>query len=487
MCIKAVMMRIYSCAENADFYCCAFFSIERMMVMDSKIRQQLLIKSPGRLMLQLGIPAVIGMTVIGLYPLMDGVFAGNIIGQRAMAACSVAIPLSFINSGISTLLGVGSASILSRALGKGDKKTVDMIMGNLVFWAVVLSVIVTLFGITFAPHFLDLVGASGEIKELGVRYLRVLFLGSVFVNFTQSSNMVIRGEGHLKIAMGIMGAGAILNIILDPIFMYAMGSRGIEGAAIATVLSQFVTAVASVYYYKKKSKVVKINHIGMKKDICGEMFAVGFSAMLMQIMYLIQQSLMYKMAFKYGGTDNGILMAATLRIFGFSFIPLWGLSQGMQPVIGTNYGTKLYSKVKAEFKVFNLGALVLAGVFYIPVMLFSKQVLHMFGVENDIIMAGLSHFRMLYSVFIAYGLMVTTVVFFQSVGDAKKAGMLVIFRQLIVFVPAIIFLPKAFGIDAVWFTQPSVDFAVTIIGGLLAAATMKKFPRDAEMIQSSIE
>ena len=150
----------------------------------------------------------------------------------------------------------------------------------------------------FAPQFLDLVGATGEIKELGVRYLRVLFLGSIFVNFAQSSNMVIRGEGHLKIAMGIMGAGAVLNIILDPIFMYAMGSRGIEGAAIATVLSQLITAVVSVYYFKKKSKVVKINHIAMKKDIFGEMFAVGFSAMMMQVMTLIQQSLMYKMSFK---------------------------------------------------------------------------------------------------------------------------------------------------------------------------------------------
>lgn len=420
--------------------------------MDSQIRQELLTKSPVRLMFQLGIPGIVGMVVIGLYPFMDGVFAGNIIGQSAMAACSVAMPLTLVNNGISTLLGVGSASILSRALGKGDKKTVDQIMGNLIFWVLVLSTTVMILGILFAPQFLDLVGATGEIKELGVRYLRVLFLGSIFVNFAQSSNMVIRGEGHLKIAMGIMGAGAVLNIILDPIFMYAMGSRGIEGAAIATVLSQLITAVVSIYYFKKKSKVVKINHIAMKKDIFGEMFAVGFSAMMMQVMTLIQQSLMYKMSFKYGGTDNGILMAAALRIFAFSFIPLWGLSQGMQPVIGTNYGAKIYSRVKAGLKVFNWGALVLAGLFYLPIMLFPRQILHMFGVENDILTAGIPHFRMLYSIFIVYGFMIISVVFFQSIGDAKKAGILVIFRQLVVFVPSIIILPRAFGIDAVWYT-----------------------------------
>lgn len=455
--------------------------------MDSQIRQELLTKSPVRLMFQLGIPGIVGMVVIGLYPFMDGVFAGNIIGQSAMAACSVAMPLTLVNNGISTLLGVGSASILSRALGKGDKKTVDQIMGNLIFWVLVLSTTVMVLGILFAPQFLDLVGATGEIKELGVRYLRVLFLGSIFVNFAQSSNMVIRGEGHLKIAMGIMGAGAVLNIILDPIFMYAMGSRGIEGAAIATVLSQLITAVVSVYYFKKKSKVVKINHIAMKKDIFGEMFAVGFSAMMMQVMTLIQQSLMYKMSFKYGGTDNGILMAAALRIFAFSFIPLWGLSQGMQPVIGTNYGAKIYSRVKAGLKVFNWGALVLAGLFYLPIMLFPRQILHMFGVENDILTAGIPHFRMLYSIFIVYGFMIISVVFFQSIGDAKKAGILVIFRQLVVFVPSIIILPRAFGIDAVWYTQPLVDFIMTAISAVLIVLTVKRFPhKDAETIQSSL-
>lgn len=455
--------------------------------MDSQIRQELLTKSPVRLMFQLGIPGIVGMVVIGLYPFMDGVFAGNIIGQSAMAACSVAMPLTLVNNGISTLLGVGSASILSRALGKGDKKTVDQIMGNLIFWVLVLSATVMILGILFASQFLDLVGATGEIKELGVRYLRVLFLGSIFVNFAQSSNMVIRGEGHLKIAMGIMGAGAVLNIILDPIFMYAMGSRGIEGAAIATVLSQLITAVVSVYYFKKKSKVVKINHIAMKKDIFGEMFAVGFSAMMMQVMTLIQQSLMYKMSFKYGGTDNGILMAAALRIFAFSFIPLWGLSQGMQPVIGTNYGAKIYSRVKAGLKVFNWGALVLAGLFYLPIMLFPRQILHMFGVENDILTAGIPHFRMLYSIFIVYGFMIISVVFFQSIGDAKKAGILVIFRQLVVFVPSIIILPRAFGIDAVWYTQPLVDFIMTAISAVLIVLTVKRFPhKDAETIQSSL-
>ena len=222
--------------------------------MKQGIKEQLLTENPLALMFQLCIPAVIGMIVIGFYPLMDGIFAGNIIGQNAMTACGVAVPLTFLNNGIATLLGIGSASILSRALGKGDQNTVDKIMGNLIFWSLLLSIIISIIGIISAPHFLSMVGATEEIKEYGIRYLRVIFLGSVFVNFTQSANMVMRGEGLMKKAMFIMGLGAIINIILDPILMKAMGERAIEGAALATVIAQFIQAAVTLYYFIKKSE-----------------------------------------------------------------------------------------------------------------------------------------------------------------------------------------------------------------------------------------
>ena len=235
--------------------------------MKEDMKEQLLTKRPIDLLFQLSIPAVIGMIVIGLYPLMDGIFAGKIIGQTAMTACGVAMPLTFFNSGVSTLLGVGSASVLSRAIGKGDQKTVDKIMGNLIFWVILFSAIITVGGILLAPHFLDMVGATGEIKAYGIRYLRVIFIGSLFVNFTQSANMVMRGEGLMKKAMMIMGLGALLNIILDPILMTVMGEYAIEGAAIATITAQFVQAVVTLHYFLKKSKVVKIHKIKSDEEI----------------------------------------------------------------------------------------------------------------------------------------------------------------------------------------------------------------------------
>lgn len=442
--------------------------------MKQEMKEQLLTKSPVALMVQLCVPAVIGMLVIGLYPLMDGIFAGNIIGQNAMTACGVAIPLTFFNSGVSTLLGVGSASILSRALGKGDGKTVDKIMGNLIFWVILFSVIITAGGILLAPHFLTMVGATGEIKTFGVRYLRVLFPGSLFVNFTQSANMVLRGEGLMKKAMSIMGLGAMLNILLDPVLMSLMGDYAIEGAALATVIAQFVQAAVTLRYFLRKSKTVRIHKIGADADIYPEMFGVGSSAMMMQVLFMIQQTLLYRQAFKYGGDVNGTLMAVSMRIYGFSFIPIWGMSQGLQPVVGTNFGAEQFHRVKETMKIFSLGGLLLAAFFWAPALLFSERILSAFGVESNIIAEGLSHFRIFYSVFVLYGVMVMSITYFQAVGNGKKAGIIVMFRQLFLFVPAMLILPKFFGIDAVWFTQPMVDFLMITVGVLMMTSELRK-------------
>ena len=446
--------------------------------MKQDMKEQLLTKRPIDLLFQLSVPAVIGMIVIGLYPLMDGIFSGKIIGQTAMTACGVAMPLTFFNSGVSTLIGVGSASVLSRAIGKGDQKTADKIMGNLIFWVILFSAIITIGGILLAPHFLSMVGATGEIKAYGIRYLRVIFIGSLFVNFTQSANMVMRGEGLMKKAMMIMGLGALLNIILDPILMTVMGKYAIEGAALATITAQFIQAVITLNYFLKKSKVVKIHKIQPDEEVKKEMFSVGSSAMMMQLLFMIQQTMLYKMSFKYGGDTNGILMAASLRVYAFSFIPLWGMSQGLQPVVGTNFGAKQFDRVRQAMKVFSIGGLVLAAIFWLPSLLFSSRILSLFGVEADIISQGVGNFRLFYCVFILYGVMVMTITFFQSIGNGKKAGIIVMLRQLFLFVPAMIFLPKVFGVKAVWFTQPLVDFIMIIVGIFMMLSELNKMGKD---------
>lgn len=447
--------------------------------MQDDMKTQLLTKPPKQLLIQLSIPAVMGMFVIGLYPLMDGIFAGQIIGQVAMAACGVAMPLTYINSGIATLLGMGSASVLARALGKGDQGVVNKVMGNLIFWVLVCSAITIVGGLLLAPYFLDLVGASGEIKALGIRYLHIIFLGSVFVNFTQSANMVIRGEGLMKKAMLIMGLGAAMNIVLDPILMMALGDFAIEGAALATVLSQITQALVTYHYFRKQSQQVKIGPIRIEKELSGQVFAVGVSAMMMQLLFMIQQTLLYKMAFQYGGEMHGTLMAAAIRMYGFSFIPLWGMSQGLQPVVGTNFGAKRYDRVAASVRVFSWGGLLLAGFFWILALALPGQILQLFGVEASLIAQGVGYFRLFYMSFVLYGVMVMAVTFFQAIGDGKKASLIVLGRQLVVFVPLVLLLPQWLGVAGVWLAQPLVDTVIILLGVWLMIKEIRKFPASA--------
>ncbi len=299
--------------------------------------------NPSTLKHSLSLPAVIGMVVIGLYNFMDAIFVGNLIGSAAMTAVKVSYPFTLMNSGVSTLLGVGSASVLSRAIGKKDQDTIDRIMGNLTMSVIVLSLVITAVGMLFTRQLLSLTGAEGEILTLAERYLRVIFVGSLFVNFAQAANMVMRGEGLLKKAMLIMGIGAVLNILLDPVLILAL--KTVEGAAYATILSQFVQFVITLWYFVKQSKRVRIHSLRIDGTIMPQVLSVGVSAMLMQVMQLVQQTIMYQVAQTWGGSQWQTVLGAALSLQAFAFIPLWGISQGFQPAAGTKYGAKNFERV----------------------------------------------------------------------------------------------------------------------------------------------
>lgn len=429
----------------------------------NKNSEELLSMRPIDIMIKLSVPAILGMIVIGLYPLMDGIFAGQILGQEEMTAIRIAMPFTFFNTGVSTLIGVGSASVLSRALGKRDRETIDKIMANLSFWIILFSLIITVIGLVFCEKMLALVGASGDILNYASRYLKIIFVGSIFVNFTQAANMVMRGEGLMKKAMLIMGTGALINIILDPILMVSMGDYGIEGAAIATITAQIIQALVTLYYFKVKSQTVSIKGIRNEQAISKEVFGVGVSAMMMQVLTIIQQSLLYSQAFKYGGDQAAAVMAVGLRIMAFSFIPIWGMSQGLQPAIGANYGAENYERVRSIFKVFVVGSLVLAGVFWIPSEIFAKDMLMLFGIKGMTLTMGIPAFRIFYSIFILYGILIMVLTFFQSIGDGKTAGLLVMLKQIILFVPLIFILPMVLGLNGIWLTIPLVDLLLVII------------------------
>ena len=433
------------------------------------VRNKLLTENPWKLMISLSVPAILGQFIVGFYAFVDSIYVGQMVGTDAMSAVSAASPFVLVNNAIAVLVGIGSGSVLSRAVGKKDQETIDKIMGNLAFLVILLSSLVMLVGIIFAPKFLSLSGASGKVLEMGISYLRTVYLGSIFVNFMQGANMVIRAEGRMGTAMGIMAAGAILNIILDPVFIILLPSRGPQAVAIATVISQFVQAMATLVYFLKKSPVVRFHGIKPANELNPEIFSVGASAMLMQIMMLVQMTVVYNTAVRFGGDNQIALMGAAQRVMQLAFVPIWGMSQGMQPAVGTNYGAKDYNRVKKLTNVFIIGSTCLASIFFLIIEVFPTQILSAFITDANIVEAGLRNFRLMYCIFPTYGLLIMVVTYFQSLGKAKKAGLLVMLRQLVLVVPLVLILPHLLGgnVLGVWLALPLNDIIILLVALVL--------------------
>ena len=440
------------------------------------VRNKLLTENPWKLMISLSVPAILGQFIVGLYAFVDSIYVGQMVGTDAMSAVSAASPFVLVNNAIAVLVGIGSGSVLSRAVGKKDQETIDKIMGNLAFLVILLSSLVMLVGITFAPKLLSLSGASGEVLEMGVSYLRTVYLGSLFVNFMQGANMVIRAEGRMGTAMGIMAAGAILNIILDPVFIVLLPSRGPQAVAIATVISQFVQAMATLVYFLKKSPVVRFHGIKPAKELNPEIISVGASAMLMQIMMLVQMTVVYNTAVRFGGDNQIALMGAAQRVMQLAFVPIWGMSQGMQPAVGTNFGAKEYERVRKLTNVFIIGSTCLASIFFLIIEIFPIQILSAFITDINIVETGLRNFRLMYCIFPTYGLLIMVVTYFQSLGKAKKAGLLVILRQLMLVVPLVLILPHLLGgnVLGVWLALPLNDIIILLVALVLIREEYKK-------------
>ncbi|MCR5268445.1 MAG: polysaccharide biosynthesis C-terminal domain-containing protein, partial [Lachnospiraceae bacterium] len=280
----------------------------------------------------------------------------------------------------------------------------------------------------------------------------------------------------LKKAMLIMGSGAILNIILDPVLILAFGrENGILGAAVATITAQLFQAILALVYFTKQSDTVKINRIGVIGSVTKPVLSVGVSAMLMQVMSMVQQTVMYNTVERCGGGQWQTILGAALSLQAFSFIPLWGISQGYQPAIGTNYGAKSYDRVRSFNKAFMIAATILAAVFYIPIMFAPKAMLSMFITDSSIVEAGAPMLRVLFMPYITYGVLILAITFFQAIGKGGNAAVLTVLRQVLLFLPLVLLLPLLFtnSVEGVFYAQLFTDAVVLILAVILMAGAFK--------------
>jgi len=438
-------------------------------------------ESIGKLLFKFSVPAITGMIVNALYNIVDRIYIGHIkgVGSIALSGLAITFPISIIIMAFGMLIGIGASAVISIRLGEKNVDAADNILGNALILVTIISLVVSLFGVLFLNNIFTLFGASEDSIPYAKAFIQIILMGAVFQNIGFALNSIIRAEGNPRMAMFTMLFGAIINIILDPIFIFVF-NMGIRGAAIATVISQaFNTLLVLKYFISRNSgSVLKIKKTSLKlhKDIIKDIFAIGMSPFSMQIASSLVAILYNKGLYNYGGdlaiAAMGILNSISMLIF----MPIFGISQGIQPIIGYNYGAKLYTRVLMVLKLAIIAGTCIAIVGFIGVQLFAKHLIAIFvGNNSELINLGARGLRIDLMFLPILGFQIIGASYFQAINEAKTSMILSILRQVIVLIPIIIILPLLFKLDGLWFSQPCADLIATALTAFFLSRSIKKF------------
>lgn len=419
------------------------------------------------------IPATVGLLVNGLYNIVDTMFVAW-LGTSATGATQVVMPIMVLISAIGLCLGVGAGSYVSRLLGMKKFEEANRVASTAVATSVVLGLSMSLLLLVFLEPVLKVFGASEETLAYSITYGRYIALAAVFTITSITLNNMLRAEGSASLSMIGQGVGAILNIILDPILIYAVG-MGIEGAAIATMFSRFVTMVILLSRYLMGKSVVKlgIKSIMPSLSMYREVLKIGMSTFFRQLFYSICIGIMNNTAVIYGGqtllASVGILLRITLLM---TFL-IFGISQGMQPVIGYNYGAGKTDRVRATFRYTLLVGTLVSILCALGVTFFSRVLVGIFRPEPQVMTYAVIGLRYYAFTFILMGFINIVTSFFQAIGKSIESLVLSISRQGFIFIPVIFLLPLRFGIEGILAAQLVSDLMTMVLTVFMFRPYMK--------------
>ncbi|MEJ5244339.1 MAG: MATE family efflux transporter [Bacteroidota bacterium] len=411
------------------------------------------------------VPAIVGMVANASYNVVDRIFVGQGVGSNAISAITMTFPLLMFTFSFAMLFGIGSGAVVSLKLGEKQKNMAEKALGSAIFLSAAISLFLTLLYYLFLDKILVFFGAKGEILELSRDYLNIILFGILFQITAFILNAIIRGEGNPRIAMFTMIIGAVSNTILDPIFIFGFG-WGIKGAAFATVLAQIISAIWVLVYFLTDKSFLKlnINNIRLDKTISKQIIGIGFSPFIMHvassgIFIFLNSSFLY-----YGGPTAVAAMGIINSTVMFILMPVFGLNQGIQPIIGYNYGAKQLARVRKLLTRGIVYASIVCFVGFTLFILFPKDVIRLFS-SNDIELLEVGrHGLTIYVLSLPIiGFQVILGAYFQAVGKPSKSIILTLTRQIILIIPLVIILPKFYGLDGLWAFAPISDYLAAIL------------------------
>ena len=443
----------------------------------------------GSLLRKFAIPSVVAMLVSALYNIVDQIFIGQGVGMLGNAATNVAFPSSTIALSIALLLGIGAASNFNLEMGRGNQKVAAQYVGNAISLMLMSGVAMLVITMLFLNPLLLLFGATGEVMDYARTYLSITALGFPFIIFTTGGANLVRADGSPKQSMLIMLTGAIINTILDPLFIFVF-QWGMAGAAWATIIGQFASFLLMVkYMLNYKTVQITQESLRLKAKYIKSIMKLGVASFFNQISLTLVQIIMNNTLRHYGAlsvygaeiplASAGIITKINMLVFAIVI----GIAQGSQPIIGYNYGAKNYDRVKKTLRMAITYAIIIASTGFLCFQLFPRQIISIFGTGTDEYFAFATRYLKIFMFLIFISpIQPIASTFFTSIGKAGKGFFMSLTRQVLFLTPLIIILPRFMGVEGVVYAGPIADAAAVAVTTIFLVQEMRLLNKELDKV-----
>jgi putative MATE family efflux protein len=415
--------------------------------------------SIGKLLLNFSVPSIIGMLVMASYNVVDRIFVGRGVGALALSGIAITFPLFIIVMGFGLLIGVGSTALVSLKLGEGKHEDAEKAAGNAFSLSIIISATLMIIGWIFLVPLLRLLGAQGEVFVYAKQYMQLIISGTIFQTIAFSMNSIIRGEGNPKIAMLTMIISAVLNAILNPIFIFLL-HLGVRGSALSTIISQFIAAVWIMNYFfgRKSTLKLRLKNLVPNPEVIKRIFSIGVSPFVMQLASSVVIMIANRNLELYGGDLAIAALAIIYSVYMIIFMPVLGINQGLQPIVGYNYGASQYRRVLKALKLGMIAASAICVGGFILIMAFDRNIVMLFSTKEINLIHMTTHgLKIQLLTLPIIGITIITSSYFQAIGKPRFSIILTLLRQVVLIIPLLLILPKFLKLDGVWFATPISD------------------------------
>ncbi len=443
----------------------------------------------SKLLFKMAVPAVIANLVNSLYNIVDQIFIGQGVGYLGNAATSIAFPLTAVCLAFGLMFGLGGAANFNLALGRKDNEKACRVAGTAVTMILIFGLSACVITNVFLKQLLIMFGATDNILDYSVEYTRIISFGIPFLMFSIGINPLVRADGSPTYSMLAVVSGAVLNTLLDPLFIFAF-NLGIKGAAIATLISQILSALILALYFRRfKSVKLSARDFLPSLETIFCIISVGISSFIFQFSNMIIQIVTNNMLRKYGaesvyGSDIPIAVAGIVMKISMIFTAIIiGIVQGAQPIIGYNYGAEKYDRVKNTVRLMLSSAFVISLAAFACFEIFPLALISLFGEGSELYFEfGVKYMRVFLFFTILNGLQISSTTFFQAIGKAGKGAVLSLTKQVIFLLPLLIILPRFMGVTGVMYAGPSADFIAFCTAFTLLILELKSMPENREAL-----